>query len=63
MRSKSRKSEDRIAFTLLMVVTFAVMLVATAVKRVLPWNWGRDSRSIFQAAKSAAYSCIPFAFM
>ena len=63
MKSKTRKSEDRLAFTLLMAVTFMVMLVATAIKRVLPWNWGHDTRSIFQAAKTAAYSCIPFAFM
>jgi hypothetical protein len=63
MKSKTRKSEDRVAFTLLMTVTFAAMLVVTLVKRVLPWNWGHDSRSIFQAAKTAAYSCVPFAFM
>jgi hypothetical protein len=63
MRSKSRRSEDRMAFTLLMGVTFVVMLVATTIKRVMPWNWGRDTRSIFQAAKTAAYSCVPFAFM
>ena len=63
MRSKSRKSEDHIAFTLLMAVTFAAMLVVTIIKRVLPWNWGHDSRSVFQAAKTAAYSCVPFAFM
>jgi hypothetical protein len=63
MRTKSRKSEDRIAFTLLMSMTFVVMLAATVIKRVLPWNWGRDTRGIFQAAKTAAYSCIPFVFM
>jgi hypothetical protein len=63
MRSKSRKSEDHIAFTLLMAVTFAAMLVVTIIKRALPWNWGHDNRSIFQAAKTAAYSCVPFAFM
>jgi hypothetical protein len=63
MRSKTRKSEDHIAFALLMAVTFAAMLVVTIIKRVLPWNWGQDNRSIFQAAKTAAYSCVPFAFM
>jgi hypothetical protein len=63
MKSKTRRSEDRFAFTLLMAVTFVAMLVATLVKRVLPWNWGHDNRSVFQAAKTAAYSCVPFAFM
>ncbi len=63
MKSKTRKSEDHIAFTLVMAVTFVAMLMVTVVKRVLPWNWGHDNRSIFQAAKTAAYSCVPFAFM
>jgi hypothetical protein len=63
MKSKSRRNEGRLEFNVLMAVTFVAMLAVTLVKRLLPWNWGRDSRSVFQAAKTAAYSCIPFAFM
>jgi hypothetical protein len=29
----------------------------------MPWNWGRDKRSIFEASRASAYNTIPFAFM
>jgi hypothetical protein len=40
-----------------------IFFAATLVSRVLPWNWGRDKRSLFAATRSNAHNTIPFAFM
>jgi hypothetical protein len=64
-----RTGDGRAEFNLLLVLVFAVMLVAVAIARLLPrrmrWNVsGHDEgKSIIGAAKSAAYSTTPFAFM
>jgi hypothetical protein len=50
-------------FHLVMSVAFIAFFIGIAAKRLLPWNWGRDGKSIFSAAKTAAYSSVPFAFM
>jgi hypothetical protein len=47
---------------LLLAVTMPIFFVTILVNRVLPWNWGRDKRSIFAATRCAAYNSIPFAF-
>jgi hypothetical protein len=63
------KTGGRAEFNLLLMLVFAVMLVAVAIGRLLPrrmrWNVsGHDEgKSIIGAAKSAAYSTTPFAFM
>jgi hypothetical protein len=60
--TKKDKSEQR-EFRLLLAALFPVFFTVTLVSRLLPWNWGRDKRSIFSAARSSAYNAIPFAFM
>jgi hypothetical protein len=63
MTTKHKRKEGEIEFKLLLAVTMPVFFVTTFIKRVLPWNWGRDKRSLFEATRCAAYSTIPFAFM
>jgi hypothetical protein len=63
MTQKQKRRHDEIEFKLLLVATLPFFFVATLVKRVLPWNWGRDSRSLFTATRCAAHNSIPFAFM
>ena len=60
-RHKSKDGE--IEFKLLLAFTLPVFLVTTVLKRVMPWNWGQDKRSLFTATRLAAYNSIPFAFM
>jgi hypothetical protein len=63
MTTKHKRKEGEIEFKLLLAATMPVFFVTTFIKRVLPWNWGRDKRSLFEATRCAAYSTIPFAFM
>ena len=63
MTSKHRRKNGEREFKLLLAVTLPLFFVTTVATRLLPWNWGRDSRSVFTAARCAAYSSIPFAFM
>jgi hypothetical protein len=69
MISAPRREEGKLEFRLLMWVAFTLFFVAIAFTRLLPASVrpriGGDSKnkSIFAAAKTAAYSSIPFAFM
>jgi hypothetical protein len=64
MTSKARRdSGSALEFNLIMAVAFIAFFIAIAVKRLMPWNWGRQSKSVFGAAKSAACNSVPFAFM
>jgi hypothetical protein len=64
MTERAKRAQGQgIEFTLVMAVAFLAFFVAISLKRLLPWNWGRDAKSIFSAAKTAAYSSVPFAFM
>lgn len=63
MTSKQRHKAEETEFRLLLLVTMPVFIAATILHRALPRNWGRDKRSIWAAARSAAYNSIPFAFM
>ena len=58
-----KRKEDELEFKLLLVATLPLFFVATLIKRAMPWNWGRDKRSLFAATRSAAHNSIPFAFM
>lgn len=64
-KAKTAESE----FRLVLLLAFAIFFVAIAMARLLPrrWRWnvsGHDEgKSIFGAAKTAAYNTIPFAFM
>jgi hypothetical protein len=60
---KRKRREGEIEFRILMAVTMPVFFVSAVIRRVLPWNWGSDKRSLFEATRSLAYSVIPFAFM
>lgn len=65
VKAENSESEFRLVF----LFAFAIFFVAIAVGRLLPrrWRWnvsGHDeAKSIFSAAKTAAYTTIPFAFM
>jgi hypothetical protein len=61
MRNKQRHEE--VEFRILIIVTWPAFFLAELLKRLMPWNWGRDKRSVFEATRIAAYSTIPYAFM
>lgn len=69
MISAPRRNEGKLEFRLLMWVAFTLFFIAIAFTRLLPASVrpriGGDNKnkSIFAAAKTAAYSSIPFAFM
>jgi hypothetical protein len=63
MTTKHRRRDGEMEFKLLLAATLPVFFITTLAKRALPWNWGRDKRSLFAAARCAAYNSIPFAFM
>jgi hypothetical protein len=63
MSIRHKRKEDEVEFKLLLAVTLPVFFVVTLLKRAMPWNWGRDKRSLFAATRCAAYNAIPFAFM
>jgi hypothetical protein len=63
MTTRNKRRNGELEFKLLLAVMLPVFLVTTVVKRAMPWNWGDDKRSLFEATRSAAYSSIPFAFM
>jgi hypothetical protein len=63
MAQKHKRKSGELEFRLLLAATLPVFFFTTLVKRVLPWNWGRDKRSLFEATRAAAYGSIPFAFM
>jgi hypothetical protein len=58
-----REQGSGLEFHLMMALAFIAFFIAIGAARLLPWNWGRGGKSIFSAAKTAAYSSIPFAFM
>jgi hypothetical protein len=60
---KKKRREGETEFRILMAVALPVFFVGAVIRRALPWNWGRDKRSIFEATRAAAYNVIPFAFM
>jgi hypothetical protein len=62
MATKHRRREGELEFKFLLAATMPIFFATTLVKRALPWNWGRDKRSVFAATKCAAYGSIPFAF-
>jgi hypothetical protein len=62
MTHKHKRKEGELEFQLLLAATLPLFLIATMAHRLLPWNWGADSRSVFKAARAAAYNSIPFAF-
>jgi hypothetical protein len=62
MQRKKRR-EGEIEFRILMAVTWPVFFTSAVVRRLMPWNWGRDKRSISEATRASAYNAIPFAFM
>ncbi len=61
--TKHKRKDGELEFKLLLAFTLPVFLVTTVLNRVMPWNWGRDKRSLFTATRCAAYNSIPFAFM
>lgn len=63
MTTRHKRKDGEVEFKLLLAATLPVFFVTTLVKRALPWNWGRDKRSLFEATRCAAYNSIPFAFM
>jgi len=63
MTAKHKHKEGELEFKLLLAFVLPVFLVTTILKRLMPWNWGSDKRSILQATRCAAYNSIPFAFM
>jgi hypothetical protein len=63
MSIKHRRKDGELEFKVLLAVTLPVFLVAILIKRVMPWNWRRDQRTLFAATRCAAYNSIPFAFM
>ena len=63
MSSKHKHREGEMEFRLLMAVTVPFFFAATVFKRAMPWNWGRDKRSVFAATMSTAHNSLPFAFM
>jgi hypothetical protein len=69
VKKTSGRDEASLQYYLIYSVCFMIFLVAVAVSRLLPtrlrWNVsGHDSgRSVFQTARIAAGSCVPFAFM
>ena len=60
---KHKRKDGELEFKLLLAFTLPVFLVTTILKRAMPWNWGRDKRSLFAATRCAAYNSLPFAFM
>ncbi len=60
---KHKSKPDELEFKLLLAFILPVFLITMVIKRAMPWNWGRDQRSLFAATRCAAYSSIPFAFM
>ncbi len=66
--SRLRAEEER-EFRVLIMVSFAIFLVIAVVSRLLPPRWrvfapaAEGRRSVFQEARTAAYTTIPFAFM
>jgi hypothetical protein len=63
MTIKHRRKDGELEFKVLLAVTLPFFFVTTVASRVMPWNWGRDKRSIFAATRCAAYNSIPFAFL
>jgi hypothetical protein len=63
MTTKNRRKDGELLFRFLLTTTLPLFFVTTLVNRAMPWNWGRDKRSIFAATRCAAYNSIPFAFM
>lgn len=69
MINAGKPDSARYEFNMLMWLAFSFFFVAIAISRLVPrrWRWsvgGHDEgKSIFEAAKAAAYNCIPFAFM
>jgi len=61
--AKPKRPEGELEFKLLLAFVLPIFFVATFLKRAMPWNWGNDKRSLFQATRCAAYNSIPFAFM
>ncbi len=61
--TKHKSKDGELEFKVLLALTLPVFFVTTIIKRVMPWNWGRDQRTIFAATRCAAYNSIPFAFM
>jgi hypothetical protein len=61
MSNKRKGGETE--FKLLFAFTMPIFFLGTIFKRALPWNWGRDQRSLLQAARAAAMTTIPFVFM
>jgi hypothetical protein len=63
MTTKHKRRDGELEFKLLLAATMPVFFVTTLTKRAMPWNWGRDKRSLVDATRCAAYNSIPFAFM
>jgi hypothetical protein len=63
MTTKQKRKNGELEFKLLLAATMPVFFATTLAKRVLPWNWGRDKRSLVEATRCAACNSIPFAFM
>lgn len=63
MITKHKQKDGELEFKLLLVATLPVFFVATLIRRAMPWNWGRDKRSLLSASVCAAHNAIPFAFM
>jgi hypothetical protein len=69
VKKAGKPANERMQFNILFWLVTAIFLVAIAVCRLLPprlrWNVsGHDeNKSIFEAARSAANSSIPYAFM
>ena len=66
-KSRAKRTEER-EFRFLLRVGFAFFLVLITLRRLMPWNWLRRSRSgtpwpsIIAEARAAANTTIPYAF-
>lgn len=63
MTKIAKRKQDEREYKRLLFATMPVFFAATLISRALPWNWGRDKRSLFQATRANAHNTIPFAFM
>jgi hypothetical protein len=63
MTKIARRRQDERDYKRLIIATMPLFFAATFISRALPWNWGRDKRSLFQATRANAHNTILFAFM
>jgi len=64
--SSTRVRRDRmetLQYRLILVVCFAVFLIAALLERLLPWSWRNQKPSPIAHAWRSAHTCTAYAFM